>query len=268
MFEVDSFGPTKRLSMARSFGGRRFYACHAYLIDGLLIDTGCPCVTRKFQGFLDDENVERAAITHYHEDHAGNVISLNLSGIPVMAPKTSLERIERGIVNTIKKPQPYGYLFWGKSLGGEAHPLPSSLETNRYKFEVLPMPGHSDDMHIFYERREGWLFSADLFIAARKDYWRREENPLQTMEGLKKALELDFESLFCGHSPTLIKGKEALKEKLDYMEEIRQKGTKLHEAGLTIPEITKRLLGREGIWTWITLGDFSKRRFISGLLNP
>ncbi|MBI4196800.1 MAG: hypothetical protein HY539_03160 [Deltaproteobacteria bacterium] len=267
MLRIDRFGPTKRLTMARSLGGRTFYHCHAYLVDGLLIDSGCPCVTRPFQGFLDSEEVTRAAITHYHEDHAGNVISLNLSGIPILAPQSSLDRIKRGIVNPFNKTQPYGLVFWGKSLGGLADPLPQKLETERHCFEVISSPGHSDDMQIFYEKKEGWLFSADLYIAARKIYWRKEENPLQAMAGIKKAITLDFADLFCGHSPVLGRGKEALQKKLEFMEEIQFKAKKLREEGFAISEISKKLLGREGVWTYLTLGDFSKRHFIEGLLS-
>lgn len=266
MFRVDRFGPTRRLTMARSFFGRSFCHCHAYLVDGLLVDSGCPLALRPFQTFLDDEDVEQAAITHYHEDHAGNVVSLNLSGIPVYAPLQSVKKIVRGTVNQSGRPAPYEIIVWGKSYGGETFPFPERIETEHYNFEVIPSPGHSDDMHIFYERKQGWLFSGDLFIAARRSYWRREEDPRITMETLKKILALDFDALFCGHSPLLKGGKEALKRKLAFLEEMREKAAGLDRQGMTIPQITKQLLGGEGIFTYLTLGDFSRRRLIEGLL--
>ncbi|MBI4374029.1 MAG: MBL fold metallo-hydrolase [Deltaproteobacteria bacterium] len=267
MFQVDDFGPTRRLTMARSIAGKSYLNCHAYLIDQVLVDTGCPCVSRPFQGFLDNEKVLQAVITHYHEDHAGNVVSLNLSGIPVFAPAMSLKKIARGVVNQYEKLQMYTFLSWGKSLGGQADPLPEKIQTGRYSFEVINLPGHSEDMHVFYERKEGWLFSGDLFIAARRSYWRREEDPLQTMTSLRKALALDFDSLFCGHAPVLKKGKEALKRKLDFMEEIQAKAKEFCDEGLTVSQIMKRIFKGERLVSVVTLGDFTRQRFIAGLLG-
>ncbi|MBI2082364.1 MAG: MBL fold metallo-hydrolase [Deltaproteobacteria bacterium] len=266
MFKVDSFGPTKRLTMARSFSGKAYFHCHAYLIDQLLIDTGCPCASKPFQSFLDNENISQAAVTHYHEDHAGNVISLNLSGIPVLAPSSSVKKIARGVVNQLSKSQLYALLAWGKSWGGMSEPLPKKIETAHHTFEVISMPGHSEDMHVFYVPSEGWLFSGDLFIAARRSYWRREEDPLKTMTSLRQALALDFDSLFCGHAPILKNGKEALKKKLEFMEETQQKAIKLKDEGLSISQIIKKLFGGEKLVPVVTLGDFSRQRFIEGLL--
>lgn len=267
MFEIESFGPTVRLTMGRSFFGRAFYHCHAYLIDGLLIDTGCPSELGPFRQFVTDHPIDQVAITHYHEDHAGNLPVLNASGIRTYAPATSLDRIRQGIVAQSVRQSLYGKIFWGRSVGGEASALPSVVETDRYRFEVIPVPGHSDDQHLLYERKQGWLFSGDLFIGVRKRYWRREEQPLQVIEALKKVLALDFEVLFCSHLPSLTHGPRLLREKLAYLEEIRDRATRLSGAGRTTSQISKELLGPEGFWTWITGGDFSKRRLIEGVLE-
>lgn len=267
MFQVDRFGPTLRLTMARSISNRPLYHCHAYLVDNLLIDSGCPCRLRKFQAFLDDQRVAQAVVTHYHEDHAGNVISLNLSGIPVYGPSQSIPQIRRGIVNQHGKNLPYALLIWGRSYGGEVLPLAARVQTGRHTFEVISAPGHSEDMTLFYERNEGWLFSGDLFIAPRRSYWRKEEDPLKTMTALQEALRLDFEALFCGHSPLLNGGKEGLKRKLEFLKELQDGAKVLAQQGCSTVEITKRLLGGEGFTTYLTLGDFSRRHLIEGLLK-
>jgi hypothetical protein len=36
------YGPITRIHLARTFLGRPLYTVEAYLVDGLLIDTGCP----------------------------------------------------------------------------------------------------------------------------------------------------------------------------------------------------------------------------------
>ena len=267
MLKIDSFGPVRRLTMARSYFGRAFYRCHAYLVDDLLIDTGCPAAARPFQQFLDGENIRQAIVTHYHEDHAGNVISLNLSGIPAFAPESSLARVERGICAVRSRQSFYGKVFWGSQIGGEAQPLPATVETEQLNFQVHLLPGHSDDMTVFYEPKKGWLFSGDLFLGVRKNYWRREEHPLQVIDSLKKASSLDFEALFCGHAPALKGGRQLLKDKLTYLEEMKDKVQRLHTGGLDPKRIVQQLFGGEGYWTVITGGDFSRRNFVEGLLG-
>jgi hypothetical protein len=41
----------------------------------------------------------------------------------------------------------------------------------------------------------------------------------------------------------------------------------LRERGLPVDEIARRLLGREALLTYASLGDFSKRNLIRGLLD-
>lgn len=45
---------------------------YSFFVDGLLIDTGSYSLSQEFQSFFNDIRIEQLALTHCHEDHAGN----------------------------------------------------------------------------------------------------------------------------------------------------------------------------------------------------
>ncbi|HEY77188.1 MAG TPA: hypothetical protein G4O00_13610, partial [Thermoflexia bacterium] len=47
MLQVVEHGPITRIHMARTLFGRPLYTVEAYLVDGLLIDAGCPGTARE-----------------------------------------------------------------------------------------------------------------------------------------------------------------------------------------------------------------------------
>jgi glyoxylase-like metal-dependent hydrolase (beta-lactamase superfamily II) len=57
-----------------------------------------------------------------------------------------------------------------------------------------------------------------------------------------------------------------LRRKIQYWEDLAGQARTLREQGLPVEEIALRLLGREGLLTYVSLGDFSKRNLIRGLL--
>ncbi len=42
MLQINHFGPVTQIKIGRELEGRVLYWTAAYLVDGLLIDTGCP----------------------------------------------------------------------------------------------------------------------------------------------------------------------------------------------------------------------------------
>ena len=45
---------------------------HSFYVDGLLIDTGSGSLSNEFQSFFNKVAIQQVALTHVHEDHAGN----------------------------------------------------------------------------------------------------------------------------------------------------------------------------------------------------
>jgi glyoxylase-like metal-dependent hydrolase (beta-lactamase superfamily II) len=52
-------------------GGSSVYWVAAYLVDGLMIDTGCGYTAEGLITFLHERPVRPVVNTHFHEDHIG-----------------------------------------------------------------------------------------------------------------------------------------------------------------------------------------------------
>lgn len=57
MLYAINHGPITRLHMAWTFLGRPLYTVEAYLVDGLLIDTGCPGTARLLPVWCRTRNI-------------------------------------------------------------------------------------------------------------------------------------------------------------------------------------------------------------------
>ena len=235
-----------------------------YRVDGLLVDTGQRTMQREVGQWLDTDDIQQIFLTHYHEDHTGNARFLrDRSGVPVYAGDGTAQRVAHAFSIL-----PYEHFWFGKI---KACPgvLPTSgrIATERHTFEVIPTPGHSDDHHILYEPRQGWVFGGDLYIGKLKVF-RRNEDIRQHIESARKVLLLDFEVLFCAHNPVFTNGKEALRAKLDYLETIYDKVAELHQTGRSMSEIQAELNMKEArLLKWLTFRDVSVRNIIESVVK-
>ncbi|MEO0339392.1 MAG: MBL fold metallo-hydrolase [Bacteroidota bacterium] len=187
---------------------------HSYWVDGLLIDTGQNRVKNTFLSLLESESIEQVYITHHHEDHTGNLASiLKQKSCPAYASKACSE--------LMKAPPPISfaqYFAWGnRPPFSDLIPKEDFIETDQYRFDIIPTPGHAPDMVVLHEPKQGWLFSADLYLNSYISYYLFSESMLEQIQSIKRVLELDFEILFCGHNPQLKNGKAALAKKLDFL---------------------------------------------------
>lgn len=262
LFKVTTDGQITRISMAATVFGRPLYVVNAYLVDGLLIDTGSANAAGPFGEFVRENRVEQAYLTHYHEDHAGNNLMLNQLGIPCYASGLTTQRLSQEISYRL-----YEKRFWGTMPKSQAASKEGYLETPRHRFEIIAAPGHSMDMTVLLEKKEGWLFSGDLYVAPRKMLWRQEENLPELMRSIEMVLNNDFEVLYCSHKPVYKNGKQALARKLEIMRETTGRIIELYKQGLPEREITRRVLGRE-IWlTLLTTGDMSKINAVRSVIS-
>ena len=161
MIKVDRFGDVTQVKMGREYQGRVLYWTAAYLVDGLLIDTGCSHTAEDLTRFLEGQHLDLAVNTHHHEDHIGANHGLQQQfKIPIMASRESAPLIAQS-----PKLLPYQEVVWGHPVPTVVNVLPDEVETENYHFDVIETPGHCTGHVAFVEMTRGWCFTGDLFIS-------------------------------------------------------------------------------------------------------
>lgn len=92
MIKLSQYGDVLRIDSARTLAGRGYYWSTAYLIDGLLIDTGCAHSAGELIRALDSKEIVSVVNTHTHEDHIGanGVLQKKQKGLNVFAHPLAL----------------------------------------------------------------------------------------------------------------------------------------------------------------------------------
>ncbi|MBS3886938.1 MAG: MBL fold metallo-hydrolase [Dethiobacter sp.] len=226
------------------------------------MEGGSPYFKAKLDAVYQEHQPRQAVFTHGHEDHAGNVDLFNKLGIT--------PHVHQSAINYLASPPviPYYRRFvWGTPAAGQSQIIGEVIETEKHAFQVIASPGHSEDHLCLYEEKEGWLFTGDLYVGERIFYLYKNENLPRMKETLKKLAALDFSTLFCSHRGPLQKGPEVLTRKLLHIEALEEKARALQLKGLSLPDITRQLLGKEDYMRFISKGEFSKTALVVALLN-
>jgi glyoxylase-like metal-dependent hydrolase (beta-lactamase superfamily II) len=263
MLETATHGPITRLHLARTAFGRPLYTVNAYLVDGLLIDTGCPATAAELVAWCRERDVRQAINTHHHEDHAGGNYALQKAlGLPIAAPPEAVPLLADPC-----RLQPYRRIVWGQPRDVAVGTLRDVVETGRYRFEVLATPGHSPDHVCLFERDQGWLFGGDLFVHERVRYLRADEDVWGIVTSLRRVLALRPRLLICSHFGFVEDACGAIVRKIAYWEDLATQARALRGTGSSLRQVTDRLLDPESPMTCITRGHFGKINLIRALLE-
>jgi len=262
MFKVNKHDEITRMVMGSEVNGRVIFTVAAYLVDGLLIDTGGHNTRWELVDYLSKRKITMVVNTHHHVDHIGaNKLIMERLKTPVFA--------SRGCMPIIAEKQDI-FLFqeelWGCPEPCCVKPLGDIVETGSYSFQVIPTTGHSTDHVVFFLRERGWLFTGDEFLTEKPNSARKNENNEQIVLALKKMLALEPELLFTSAGRIYQRGSVILSRTINYFEEIKHKAHKLKKSGLNSQEIAFKLFGEETPMRDYTLGVFSHQNFIEGFL--
>jgi len=238
--------------------------CIVYRIGNTLIDAGPPNQWRVVREFVKEREVGRLLITHHHEDHSGNAARIQQqTEARLLMHHDGVDRLAHGFPLRL-----YQRVFWGRP----EHCTPEAVEgqiepAGGTRLQLIHTPGHSADSTCYLAPDEGWLFTGDLYIARKTRYLRQDENLKEYIRSLRQVLESDFDTVFCAHRGVVPSGRQALRDKLDYLVELRARVRRLHAEGRSVAEITRMLFGREDFLSWTTWFHFSKKNLIAGCLE-
>jgi glyoxylase-like metal-dependent hydrolase (beta-lactamase superfamily II) len=246
-------------------GKQVFYWTAAYLLDGLLIDTGCSYTVNEFVKFLEGKHLKFAVNTHFHEDHiAANHILQQKFGLKIYASRESIPLIK-------KRPKIHKYqeIVWGHPVPTEVDLIPKRLETEHYCFDVIDTPGHCQGHIALVERSQGWCFSGDLYVSPEPKAIRTEEDMAEVVRSMEKLIEYptDKLTLFTSLGLVVPDGRKALQECAHFLRESSHRAKEFARRGLSITDIRDKLFGRESMLASVTEGDVSAENMVQALLR-
>jgi glyoxylase-like metal-dependent hydrolase (beta-lactamase superfamily II) len=247
------------------FGAKINTTCLLYRIGTTIIETGPPNQWALVRDFLREQPIQQVVVTHHHEDHAGNLgVIAREFGCATFAPPASIAALAHGF-----HLQYFRHIVWGRPRARvRANPASAEIPLGPGSHLIpIATPGHSPDHTCYLEPNRGWLFGGDLFIASKILYLRRGEDLGTMMDSLRRMQSYDFDTVFCSHRGPVVSGKKALQKKLENLESLCEQAANLHQAGVELKEITRRLLGKESLARWFTMNDFSKQNLIEACLS-
>ncbi len=269
MIKLSHYGDVIRIDSARTIAGRGHYWSTAYLIDGLLVDTGCAYSADELIRILGNKQIVNIVNTHSHEDHIGanSVFQKRRKGLRIFAHPLALP-----VLDNPRKKQPlqlYRRVMWGwpKPSMGKSVEDGEVIETEGYAFQVISTPGHSPDHICLYEQKREWLFTGDLYVGGKDRALRKDYDIWQIIASLKRIAELPLKNIFPGCARVRDNPRKVITNKINYLEKMGNKVLELHRQGKSESAIARFLLGGPMLIEFLTSGHFTRRNLVRSYLG-
>jgi len=234
------------------------YEVSAYLLGGVLIDTGFPRCGRELAAALDVVRPRGAIVTHWHEDHAGNV--------PMLAERGVRIRMDAACDATLRARPPvrlYRHLVWGQT-----PPLVVPIhDFDPAPLAVVTLPGHSPDHVGVWDGERHILVSGDLFLGVKVRVAHRNESPRLLLRSLRAAAALEPRLMLDAHRGPVTDATAALRAKIAWLDRTIGAIVDAHAAGDGPRAIARRVLGREAAVGYVSAGEYSKLAFVQAVLR-
>jgi endoribonuclease LACTB2 len=254
---IERIGDIVRLTMSSWRSRRAGYGVSAYLHRGVLIDTGFPSIGRELERAVDDLRPRAVALTHWHEDHGGNVERLARRRLPIAAAAPTIA--------ALRSLAPIG--LYRRVVWGTLQPLRARLEPAHLPgLELVPAPGHSSDHHVVWDPDARVLFAGDLFLGVKVRALHRSEDPRTHAATPRRIAELRPALMLDAHRGIVQEPVSSLLAKADWIDETIHAIESLHVTGRSVRAIAREVLGPADLITVVTLGDLSRENFVRAVL--
>ena len=234
------------------------YEASAYVLRGVLVDTGFVRAGSALRAVTQALDVRGAVVTHWHEDHSGNVPALASEGLPVlMHPAGEAILRERPAIGAYRR------FTWGWQprlvaplVGFDPAPL-----------QLIATPGHSPDHQVVWDAEHRIVAAGDLFLGVKVRVAHAHESPRLLVQSLRTVAALEPRLLLDGHRGPVEHATELILAKVAWLEETMGEILALSRAGVGEREIQHRVLGREPLVGIVSGGEYSKRAFVTAVLG-
>ena len=252
MIDITSHDDVSRMRMWTRRSAAIGYDVSAYLVRGVLIDTGFRHVEGDLIRALMKLRARGTIVTHWHEDHAGNAPML-AEAMPMWMPADTEAKLR-------ERPQVklYRHFTWGRPT-----PLIAPLEPLDFSpLQAIPTPGHSADHHVVFDPETSTLFSGDLWLGVRVKIIGAHENPYEILTSLERVIALSPRRMFDAHRGLVENPVVALRAKKQWLEAIVSDIETRLDAGDDERAILRSVLGGEEMAAFFSQGEYARRNLV------
>jgi glyoxylase-like metal-dependent hydrolase (beta-lactamase superfamily II) len=242
-----------------SWRGRALgYDVSAFLMRGVLVDTGFPEVSNDLVDAVRALEPRGAVVTHWHEDHAGSAPAIARMGVPLLMHARCEDSLRaRPMIRLYRR------LVWGQT---ERLSVPL-VGFDQAPLQVIETPGHSPDHLVVWDAERGIVASGDLFLGVKVRVAHTHESPRTLVQSLRSVAALEPRLLLDAHRGAVSNATELLRVKIAWMEETIGQIASLAAQGVHEQEIQRRVLGNEALVGYASAGEYSKISLVRAVLH-
>lgn len=250
---IERYGDVQRIRMWSAGSRAAGLDVSAYVIRGIMIDSGFPHARRALLSAVRELRVSGVAVTHWHEDHAGNVASLASLGLPILVrPDTEATLRERPAIAL------YRHVIWGRPPRLDS-PIVSLAPP---ALRGVHTPGHSSDHQVIWDDETGTVFSGDLWLGVHSRAVHASEDPYAIVESLRRIRAMAPARMFDAHRGLVANPADALDARIDWLGATLMAIEARIAAGWSDREIVRRVLGGEERSGILSGGDYARRNLV------
>ena len=250
---VERYGEVTRLRMVSVAGRAIGIDVSAYVVRGVMIDTGFVRARDLLLQAVQALDVHAAIVTHWHEDHAGNVAALAARGTALL-----LRADTEAILRSFPRIELYRRVVWGSppSLAGRVQ------SPGLDDLVCVHTPGHSSDHQVVWDASTRTAFTGDLWLGVRARTVHSAEDPYAIVESLRAVRTLAPDRMFDAHRGLVAPAADALDRKIDWLSSTLATIESRIAAGDDDATIVRRVLGGEDAAAMVSRGHYSRRNLV------